>query len=137
MSNQNKRSWNILNWNVRLNSDDKRNAIRVKIEESSCAICCLQETKTQVFDHSAVKKMAPERFNKFAWVPSEGASGGIYLWDGIVQFSQGKWFSPQVLLSQSNSQQYTMQRNGSLPQSMGPVRDSKGKNLLIGSTACK
>jgi exonuclease III len=86
MSNQNKRSWNILNWNVRgLNSDDKRNAIRAKIEESSCAIFCLQETKTQVFDHSAVKKMTPKRFNKFAWVPSEGASGGIFMgWNSAI-----------------------------------------------------
>jgi hypothetical protein len=89
-----------------------------------------------VFDHLAAKKMAPKRFNKFVWVPSEGASDGIFMgWNSA--FFTGKWFSPQDLLLQSNSQQYTMQRNGSLPQSMGPVRDSKGKNLLIGSIACK
>jgi hypothetical protein len=33
------RSWNILNWNIRgLNSDDKRNAVRAKIEESTCSV---------------------------------------------------------------------------------------------------
>jgi exonuclease III len=69
MSNQNKRSWNILNWNVRgLNSDDKRNAVRAKIEESSCVIICLQETKMQALDHSEVRKMAPKRFNKYAYI---------------------------------------------------------------------
>jgi endonuclease/exonuclease/phosphatase family metal-dependent hydrolase len=38
-----------------------------------------------VFDHSAAKKMAPKRFNKFAWVPSEGASGGIFMgWNSAI-----------------------------------------------------
>jgi hypothetical protein len=32
-----------------------------------------------VFDHLAAKKMAPKRFNKFVWVPSEGASDGIFM----------------------------------------------------------
>jgi hypothetical protein len=45
------RTWNILNWNIRgLNSDDKCNAVRSKIEESSCVIYCLQETKRQIKD---------------------------------------------------------------------------------------
>jgi hypothetical protein len=36
------RNWSILNWNVRgLNSVDKCNAIRSKIEESSCSVYCI------------------------------------------------------------------------------------------------
>jgi exonuclease III len=90
MSNQNKRSWNILNWNVRgLNSDDKRNAVRAKIEESSCVIICLQETKMQALDHSEVRKMAPKRFNKYAYIPSDGASGGIFMgWNSSILTGQ-------------------------------------------------
>jgi hypothetical protein len=43
MSNNNHRNWDILNKNVRgLNSDDKRNAVRAKIEESKCAIFYIQ-----------------------------------------------------------------------------------------------
>jgi exonuclease III len=67
----NTRSWNVLNWNIRgLNSDDKCNAIREKIEESACAVFCIQETKRDHFDHSFIKKLAPKRFNKFAFSPS-------------------------------------------------------------------
>jgi exonuclease III len=78
------RNWTILNWNVRgLNSDNKCNVIRAKIEESACAVFCLQETKRCQFDNSTVKKMAPKRFNKFEFVPAEGASGGIFVgWNG-------------------------------------------------------
>jgi hypothetical protein len=61
-------------------TDNKRNAIRAKIEESACAVFCLQETKIQSSDHSLVRKMAPKRFNKFSFVPSEGATGGPLCW---------------------------------------------------------
>jgi exonuclease III len=78
MESHNRRSWNILNWNIRgVNSNDKCNAVRAKIEETACAIFCLQETKRQHFDHSSVRKLAPKRFNKYAFVPSEETSGGI------------------------------------------------------------
>jgi hypothetical protein len=79
-----KRSWNILNWNVRgLNSEDKCNAVRAKIEESCCSIFCIQESKLQSFDHSSMRKFAPKRFNKYALSLSVGASGGIIVgWNG-------------------------------------------------------
>jgi exonuclease III len=71
MSIANHRTWNILNWNVRgLNSSDKCSAVRAKIEESSCSIVCIQETKRAFFDPSFVRKLAPKRFNKIAFVPS-------------------------------------------------------------------
>jgi exonuclease III len=86
MDNNNNHSWNILNWNIRgLNSTDKCNAIRAKIEECNCAIFCIQETKKDHFDSYAIMKMAPKRFNKFAFVPSEGVSGGILMaWNDSV-----------------------------------------------------
>jgi hypothetical protein len=52
---------------------------------TACAIFCLQETKRQHFDHSSVRKLAPKRFNKYAFVPSEGTSGGILVgWNNSV-----------------------------------------------------
>jgi hypothetical protein len=69
-----KQNWNILNWNVRgLNSDDKRNTIREKLEESAYSIFCLQETKSWHFDHSSIRKMTSKKFNKFDFVSSQGA----------------------------------------------------------------
>jgi hypothetical protein len=111
------RSWNILNWNIRgLNSEDKCNAIKEKIEESACSIFCIQETKREHFDHSYIKKLAPKRFNKFAYSPSEGASGGILIgWNSSV-------FTGDVgqinLLSQSSSPQPIMDKSGLSPLSM-------------------
>jgi exonuclease III len=80
MDNNPKRSLNILNWNVRgMNLVDKCNANRSKIEESSCVVYCIQETKSQQLDPSDVRKIAPTRFNKFAYYPSDGASGGMLI----------------------------------------------------------
>jgi exonuclease III len=74
------RDWSILNWNIRgINSVDKCNAVKEKIEESACSIFCIQETKRSHFDHSYIKKLAPKRFNKFAFSPSDGASGDILI----------------------------------------------------------
>jgi hypothetical protein len=108
------RSWNILNWNIRgVNSEDKCNAIKEKIEESDCAIFCIQETKREHFDHSYIKKLAPKRFNQFAFSPSEGASGGILIgWNGsifsghVVQINK---FNVTVRLTSShNGQTWTL-----------------------------
>ena len=42
-NNTNKRSWNVLNWNIRgLNSEGKTDAVKAKIEESACFVYCLQ-----------------------------------------------------------------------------------------------
>ena len=74
----NNRSWNILNWNVRgINSSDKWLAIRSKIEESAAGIVCIQETKRENFDLAYIHKFCPQRFSKFEFLPSIGASGGI------------------------------------------------------------
>jgi exonuclease III len=86
MDNNHNRSWNVLNWNIRgLNDSDKQNAIRSKIEESDCAIFCIQETKMQSIDMLAFKKPVPKHFNKFEYSPSIGASRGILMrWNGSL-----------------------------------------------------
>lgn len=78
------KSWNILCWNIRgVNSDSKRDALRNKIDESACSVICLQETKRDSFDMQYLKLFAPRRFDKFDYVPSLGASGGILvMWVG-------------------------------------------------------
>ena len=41
----------MLCWNVRgLNFEDRQNEVRAKIDESECAVICLQETKCETFD---------------------------------------------------------------------------------------
>jgi exonuclease III len=76
----------VLNWNIRgLNNDDKQKAVRAKIEESGCFVFCIQETKKEIIDYKLIKKIAPKRFSRFAFVPSVGASGGILLsWNDVV-----------------------------------------------------
>ena len=72
------RSWNILCWNVRgLNGKDKWNALRNKIDESSYAVVCLQETKRQSFDAPFIRNFAPRWLDSFDYIPSNGSSGGI------------------------------------------------------------
>ena len=82
----NNRNWNILCWNIRgLNASDKHDAVRNKIEESGCSIICLQETKIQSFDLPLIRKFAPRCFDKFDFVASHGASGGILLvWNSAI-----------------------------------------------------
>lgn len=82
----NTRSWHILCWNIRgINAVEKCDAVRDKIEESSCAVICLQETKREHFDISFVRKFAPRRFDRFDYIPSIGASGGILVvWNSSI-----------------------------------------------------
>ena len=82
----NNRSWNILNWNIRgINSQDKWLALNQKIEESCSAVVCLQETKREEFDLTYLRNFCPSRINKFHYIPSVGASGGILIaWNGAL-----------------------------------------------------
>jgi exonuclease III len=55
------------------------------MDESGCSIVCLQETKIQFFGPSFIRKFAPRRLDKFDFVPSIGASGGILvLWNSAI-----------------------------------------------------
>jgi exonuclease III len=63
-------------WGV-TNATAKWDAVREKIEESSCSVLCLQEIKCEHFNTAYIRKFAPRRFDKFDYIPSEGALGGI------------------------------------------------------------
>ena len=78
------RTWSILDWNLRgINSQERCDEIKEKVDESNCGIMCFQETKREVFDHMFIRKFCPKRFNNFAYTPSVGSSGGIItIWNG-------------------------------------------------------
>lgn len=80
------RNWHILSWNVRgINSSSKWDDIRNKIDESACDVFCFQETKKEDFDSYFLHHFAHRRFNKFSFVPSIGASGGLLTaWNGSL-----------------------------------------------------
>lgn len=89
------KQWNILCWNIRgMNSEDKQLAIRNAIELSGCAVVCLQETKRTSFDRSFIKLFCPKKLDKYLFVPSCGASGGLFIaWNssifaGTLMFSE-------------------------------------------------
>jgi hypothetical protein len=66
-----------------MNDTKKWNATRNKTEESACVAFCLQETKHATFDIRYLKNFCPRRFNQFAFLPSNGASGGLLTaWNG-------------------------------------------------------
>lgn len=79
-------NWNILCWNIRgINSEAKWDALRNKIDESASSIICLQETKKESFDSLFLRKFAPRHLDKFDYIPSVGASGGILVaWAGSI-----------------------------------------------------
>ena len=85
----------MLCWNIRhLNSSDKQLALSNAINVSGCAVICLQESKMPCFHDSSLKALCPKLFDKFAYIPSRGASGGIitiwnsHLFTGRVFFSE-------------------------------------------------
>jgi hypothetical protein len=58
--------WNILDWNIRgINSQNRWDDIRQRINESNCNIICLQETKREYFDHSYLRNFGPNFFFTF------------------------------------------------------------------------
>lgn len=70
-------NWNVLCWNVRgLNSPEKQLALSNAVASSGCSIICLQETKMPLVDLAMIKLLCPRQFDKFAFIPSIGASGG-------------------------------------------------------------
>ena len=79
-------NWNVLCWNVRgLNSGPKLLALSNAISSSGCVVICLQETKNPSFDNMFLKSCCPRRFDKFAYIPSRGASGGIVtIWNSSI-----------------------------------------------------
>ena len=69
-TNNNNRSWNILNWNIRgINEEDKCKAVKEKIEESVAVVYCIQETKRTSFDPFFVKKICSPTFQQIRLLP--------------------------------------------------------------------
>ena len=97
---QTNRSWNLMSWNVRgLNSKEKWSEIRDKIIEANCDIICLQETKKEDFNLAFIRNFCPADFDKFEFLPSIGASGGIIIiWKGRL-FNGEFIFSNQFAIS--------------------------------------
>ena len=59
------------------------------ISSSGCAIVCLQKTKKPSLDNNFIKIGYPRRFDKFAYIPSRGASGGIAtIWDSAIFYGE-------------------------------------------------
>ena len=76
----------MLSWNIRgLNSEKKQLALNNAISTSGCAIVCLQETKMPEVTFAFIKTCCPRQFDRFAFVPSRGASGGLLtIWKSSV-----------------------------------------------------
>ena len=71
-------TWQILCWNIRgINAVSKWEAVRDKIEKSACSVLCLHETKKEHFDMAFIRNFAHRHFDRFEFIPSMGASGGI------------------------------------------------------------
>ena len=79
-----KQIWRILCWNIRgLNNSDKWPLIYNKIEESLANIICFQETKKGDIDLKFLRNFVPKIFDCYAYIPSDGASGGLLvIWIG-------------------------------------------------------
>ena len=112
--NNNCRNWNVLCWNVRgLNSESRQRDVRRKVDESHCAIACLQETKCSSFDSRMIKSFCPKRFDSFAFSPSLGASGGILVvWNSSIfdgTLLQVQQFAVVIeFVSRQNNERWTL-----------------------------
>lgn len=90
-----------------MNSEVKHLAIRNAIELSGCAVVCLQETKRASFDRSFIKLFCPKRLDKYLFVPSAGASGGLFVaWNssvftGTILFSEAFALGVQFISTQA------------------------------------
>lgn len=74
------RSYNVLSWNVRgLNSQEKHDCLRAKIQECASNIICIQETKRESFDSFYISKFCPRFLKQFAYHSSVGASCGLLM----------------------------------------------------------
>lgn len=114
----------MLCWNIRGIIDEaKWLPLRNKIDESSCSVVCLQETKRESFYITFVQKFAPRRFDSFEYSPSLGASGGILvLWNSSLFTAE-----VQEILSFAVVIQFTFTHNlqkWTLTTVYGPTRQS-------------
>ena len=97
----------ILVWNVRgLNSQARRDAVRVIVDSYKVDVVCLQETKIPDVSRHCILSMLGVEFDNFTFLPSLGASGGILIaWRarlGVVNSSRVDTFSSSVQFSSSD-----------------------------------
>lgn len=65
-------------WNVRgLGKASKRNLVNCLIQDSSCDIVCLHETKLQEFNDRLLKSLRGKKFDCWDVKDSEGSSDGL------------------------------------------------------------
>jgi len=82
----NNRYTKILFWNIRgINSQEKWDAIRDKINESACQDLCLQESKREHFDHFYLRNSALETWIILFSLPPLELQGAYSLF-GITAF---------------------------------------------------
>ena len=76
----------------------KRLALSDVIQSSGCAIIYLEETKMPTFDATTLKSLCPKRFDRYAYIPSIGASGGLLtIWNSAL-FTSTVTFEEQFAL---------------------------------------
>jgi exonuclease III len=79
----------LLNWNVRgLNNPSRRQVVRDLIQERSCTVVCLQETKILNMSDAIVAETLGQCFiSNYATLPAEGTRGAILLACSQDEFS--------------------------------------------------
>jgi exonuclease III len=71
----------ILLWNVwGLNSSSRQNVVQTLVDSVKADVICLQETKMGQITRRIVLTMFGSEFdNNFVYLPSAGASGGVFI----------------------------------------------------------
>ena len=117
----------IFNWNVRgINSTERWDDIRLKIDESSCCVMTFQETKRESFDLAYIRNFCPKRFNQYVYMPSVGNSGGlITIWNSNL-------FSGRVI--SRDYYQITVELTSKLDNSLCYITNIHGPNSNEGKT---
>lgn len=77
---------NIISWNVRgLGRPAKRFLVKDFLNLHFADVCCLQETKLISITAATWRKLGGPRLDKFIFLPSIGASGGIIIgWNSVL-----------------------------------------------------
>lgn len=126
------KNWNILNWNVRgIYSFRRWNDIRQKIEESTCYIMTLQETKKESFDMAYIF-FALRDLISISTSPPMAALVVLLLY-GMPLFSLANLSLRITIRLQWNSLQIMTAANGFSPMYMGQIQWKEKMSSQIGS----
>lgn len=77
---------NIVTWNVRgLGRPAKRFLVKDFLNLHFADVCCLQESKLESIPDATWREIGGPRLDKFVFLPSAGASGGIVIgWNSVI-----------------------------------------------------